>query len=342
MADRGGQWRVEAVLDVERRPTAGAQGRGQRWVRVRWQGLDEATGEPWGEEWLWCGFLNPSAAAEARAIELRRDAAVRQEREAAAALRAATRLGALEQGRAAERGTRTRPAEAGPRRSRRQAGAPPELGRRCVSETQGNGESVWRARRRVPGRVLEVRGAARLQAVKVRWTFADGSEGGGTMWVSPRQLPRVARRMAAAKWEQRQGRAGATSSRRMDTDTGGADPELVAAARRLGLQRAQRVQGGVRLYDDEQRRSRLVKRLREAGFGGMLERAGEVATTTGAGDCGTREPDDEEQRQRRRGRACGTGMAGESMGDGGVLEPTVAGYGGAGLQSGLPFGRGDG
>ena len=191
MADRGGQWRVEAVLDVERRPAAGAQGRGQRWVQVRWQGRDEATGEPWGEEWVWCGLLNSCAAAEARAIEQRRDAAARQAREATAAQRAAPQPGAREQRQVAERGTRTRPAEAGLRRSRRQAGAQPELGRACVSETQGRAESVWRARRRVPGQVLEVRGATQLEAVKVKWCYADGSVGGGTMWVSPRQLPRV-------------------------------------------------------------------------------------------------------------------------------------------------------
>ena len=70
--------------------------------------------------------------------------------------------------------------------------------------------------------------------------------------------------------------------------------------------------------------------MREAGFGGMLESAGEEATTTGAGDCGTRTTGDgatgdEEQRQRRRSEADETGRVGESMGDGGVLEPTVAG-----------------
>ena len=110
------------------------------------------------------------------------------------------------------------------------------MGRACVSETQGRAESVWRARRRVPRQVLEVRGATQLEAVKVKWCYADGSVGGGTMWVSPRQLPRVVRRMATAKWEQRLRRAGANVVRRGDADSVGTDPALMAAARRLGLQ----------------------------------------------------------------------------------------------------------
>ena len=151
------------------------------------------------------------------------------------------------------------------------------MGRACVSETQGRAESVWRARRRVPGQVLEVRGATQLEAVKVKWCYADGSVGGGTMWVSPRQLPRVVRRMATARWEQRLRRAGVNVVRRGDADSVGTDPALMAAARRLGLQRAQRAVGGVRLYDDERRRPQLAKRLRAAGFDEMIFGAGGAA-----------------------------------------------------------------
>ena len=154
--------------------------------------------------------------------------------------------------------------------------------------------------------------------------------------------------MAAAKWEQRTRRAVTEMGTRMDADPAGMDPALVAAARRLGLQRVQRAGSGVRLYDDARRRPRLAKRLRDAGFAGLVERTGDTKTTASAGDGGTQghsdgHLDEEERRQRRRIRACGIlDREGESMRDGEVQESTVAGFGGAGLQSGLPVGRGDG
>ena len=108
LADSAGQWRVEQVLDTERRPAAGTGGRGKRWVHVRWQGCDEATGEPWGCEWVWGGLLNPSAAEEARGMERRRDAAKRKLSEDEARQRAATRQSEFDRARVAERASRRR------------------------------------------------------------------------------------------------------------------------------------------------------------------------------------------------------------------------------------------
>ena len=52
--------------------------------------------------------------------------------------------------------------------------------------------------------------------------------------------------------------------------------------------------------------------------------------------------DDAELRRRQWSDECGMDWEGESMGGGEVQEPTAVGYGGAGLRSGLPVGRGDG
>ena len=130
--------------------------------------------------------------------------------------------------------------------------------------------------------------------------------------------------------------------------SGGRHTALVAVARRLGLQRARRVQGGALLYDDVRRRQRLAKRLREAGFDDNLERASGAATATissgenaqGVGDGDAVEPT---RRIRRFSRDDGDqGRARATMCDGAGYESTMAGYGGAGFLSGLPVGRSDG
>ena len=122
----------------------------------------------------------------------------------------------------------------------------------------------------------------------------------------------------------------------------------MAVARRLGLQRARRVQGGALLYDDVRRRQRLAKRLRDAGFDDNLKRASGAATATIScgenaqvvGDGDAVEPT---RRIRRFSRDDGDqGRARATMCDGAGCEPTMAGFGGAGLLSGLPVGRSDG
>ena len=88
--------------------------------------------------------------------------------------------------------------------------------------------------------------------------------------------------------------AAATTAGATSVAAGGRDAAVLAAARRLGAQRARRAQGGIRMYDDERRRSLLTKRLREAGFDERLDRVTEAATTTTRCGSSTRDYDDED------------------------------------------------
>ena len=164
------------------------------------------------------------------------------------------------------------------------------------------------------------------------------------MWLRPQQLPRWLRRMAEARWRQGYARRPAAAQARARAPLPmPADAARVAAAQRLGEQRRRSDRGGIRMYDDA-RRTRLDKRLREAGFDEQLERgseANQIRQTTQGVDVDM--DMNMERHEEKRGRACGCpGREGESMCDGAGQGPTVAGFGCEGRQSGLPVGRSNG
>ena len=283
------------VLDVERRPAAGTRGRGKRWVHVLWQGVDEKTGEPWGSEWVWGGLLNDGAAAEAREMERQRDEARRRAREVAALQRASSRRSEFDQVRAAEQGSRQRPATEAVevRRSRRQRSQPAE---RTEPQAWDNERSQawdneqWRPRRRVPCAILEVRGRWAAKKVIVRWRYADASGQGGAMWVQIAQLPAWMRMMARSRWE-RGRRVGETrdappkrergggGDTNMDVSAASGDAAATSGrkrrARELGARRRGEGRRYRRLQGQEARGDRADDRLRHAGYEWLLDGAAE-------------------------------------------------------------------
>ena len=222
-------------------------------------------------------------------MEQQRDEARRRAREAAALQRAFDKRNEFDRARAAERGSRQRPAAGADevRRSRRQRSLPAERTEPLPSQTWDN--QRWRPRQRVPSAVLEVRGRWAAKKVKVRWRHADESGQGGVMWVHIAQLPAWMRMMARSRWER--GRRGGETGDRLpgraraggggDADVGAASGDAAVAhgrkrrARELGARSRGEGRRYRRLQGQEARDDRADDRLRHAGYEWLLDGAAE-------------------------------------------------------------------